>query len=153
MNLRVKDKIFLGIAAVGLLLLVVTKLLPSKQNDSEVETALLRVGNTSVTVVVADSDERRYRGLSNVEQMEENKGMLFVYDEAVRHPFVMRDMKFDLDFVFIRDGKVVDMAKNVAREYKGEVRGATEYDTILEVNTGWIQQHEVEIGDGVELKD
>lgn len=42
-----------------------------------------------------------YTGLSNRETLNDGKGMIFIYDRSSDRTFVMRDMDFGLDIVFI----------------------------------------------------
>ena len=42
----------------------------------------LSIGNKQYTVKVALTDEEHEKGLQGVKELEENKGMLFVFDEA-----------------------------------------------------------------------
>lgn len=54
-----------------------------------------------VDVDVAVTREERKRGLGGVDSLQDDSGMLFVYeDEAVRR-YVMRDMLIPLDMVFV----------------------------------------------------
>lgn len=65
---------------------------------------------TSLRLEVADSDPARIRGLSGRNSMDQDAGMLFVFDVPGIYPFWMKDMKFPLDMVWIADGRVVDVA-------------------------------------------
>lgn len=80
------------------------------------ETATIQLGNThSYQVRVADNSLERMRGLSGVyaSDLSPEIGMLFVYDEAKERTFWMKGMTFPLDFVWIKDGKIVKIDKNV----------------------------------------
>jgi hypothetical protein len=54
-----------------------------------------------VDVRIADTPEKRYLGLSNTESLGPREGMLFVHDEEGQYAYVMRDMAFPLDIVFV----------------------------------------------------
>ncbi|HHX58273.1 MAG TPA: DUF192 domain-containing protein [Candidatus Moranbacteria bacterium] len=153
-NLRLRDKIFLAILAVMLLLFMVQKITSfgkpeeAKKNDLVV----VEIGEkATLQVLVADTPQKQFQGLSGVEQLDSNKGMLFVHENLGRRAYVMREMKIDLDFIFIRDDQVVDMAKNIAREYQGEIAGEADYNFVLEVNSGWISQNDIQLGDRVKI--
>lgn len=66
-----------------------------------------------VTVLVARDPESRRRGLSIVESLEENQGMLFEFDIPGPQSIWMKDMKFPIDIVWMNDeGAVVDIVRN-----------------------------------------
>ena len=52
-------------------------------------------------VAVADSQIERYEGLSNTAPLDDGEGMLFVHDEESRYAYVMREMNYPLDIVFV----------------------------------------------------
>ncbi|WP_380678170.1 DUF192 domain-containing protein [Salinigranum sp. GCM10025319] len=60
-----------------------------------------------IDVRIADTREKRFLGLSATESLEPREGMLFVHDSEGRYAYVMRDMDFPLDIVFVApDGTV-----------------------------------------------
>lgn len=59
---------------------------------------------------LALTDDERRQGLSGREQLSPDEGMLFVFGEAGIFPFWMKEMKFPLDIIWIRNGVVVDVA-------------------------------------------
>ena len=60
----------------------------------------LRVGSGEVRVEIVETEAERQRGLSGRKEMGEDEGMLFVFDYPARHEFWMKEMLFDLDFVW-----------------------------------------------------
>ncbi len=151
-KLKTKDIIFIVIVLGGLVMFVYQKL-TFKEDEGGIkegsEVVNVLIGESRVAAVIANTNEKRYLGLGNIDSLASDRGMLFIHDEASKYGYSMRGMRFDLDFVFIRDGKVVDIAKNVAREYNGKIEGGTEYDRVLEVNSGWVRANEIKIGDEV----
>lgn len=144
MELRLKDKAFIIMLAVVFLFLVLGKLMPHTQ-PKEMLTPV-QIGATKVMVEEVFTDFGMYKGLGDRQQLGENQGMLFLHDGAAKHPYVMRGMKFPLDFIFIKDNKVVDIAEKVPVEFQGTVVGATEYDRVLEVNAGFVERHGIHLG-------
>jgi uncharacterized membrane protein (UPF0127 family) len=119
-----------------------------------VETRELMVGEAKVMVEVADSEEEMHKGLGDRESMDKNTGMLFIYPETMMPTFWMKGMRFDLDFIWIRDGMVVDITENVAAPMSEQqqlplIRPTETVNWILEVNAGWVEKNEVRVGDGV----
>jgi uncharacterized membrane protein (UPF0127 family) len=143
---KLKDKIGAGIILIALGLFFMQRIWWGGDTIDKKE---IIINNEKLTVDVANDDRERYQGLSNREKLGKNQGMLFVHDWLSKHQYVMRGMKFDLDFIFIKDDKVVDIAKNVSKDFKGKIQGATEYDKILEVPAGWVDRNGIGLGDVV----
>jgi uncharacterized membrane protein (UPF0127 family) len=57
------------------------------------------VVNRFEILAVAITDEDQIKGLSIKDQMNENEGMLFVYDKPSRQSFWMKDMRFPIDWL------------------------------------------------------
>lgn len=97
-------------------------------------------------VRVADTFNERYTGLSDTEALGENEGMLFVHDTEGQYTYVMRDMAFPIDIVFI------DADRRITAIYHAEVedRPLTEYTGrgkwVLEVPYRWTERHGIEPG-------
>lgn len=151
--MKLKDKLFIIIVILGLVVFGVQKIWPGDKEENKERLTKMTIGETVITVGVVDDEEERYQGLSGIESLADDRGLLFVFETAGQHTFVMRGMKFDLDFIFINDNQVVDLAKNVAFEYQGEVKGAVDYDQVLEVKAGFVDLHKIEIGEGVKRED
>ncbi len=146
-SLKLKDKVFFIIVLVGGIFILVQEIFfGSNEVLDNKELMELIIDDAKVVVKISDTVEERYRGLSFQDALAENEGMLFLHKNVGRHEYVMRDMKFDLDFVFIRDKEVVDIAKNVSKDYRGIVKGATTYNKVLEVPAGWVDKNNIRLG-------
>src|SRR3989338_4036642 len=116
------------------------------------ERCLVINGHTLFIAVgdVADTDAKRAQGLSGRESMAENYGILFVFEEPAQYSFWMKDMKFPLDFLWIRDGKIIEITQNVPPPALGEqpqtIAPRVPIDMVLEVNAGWAQAHNISQG-------
>lgn len=64
------------------------------------ERAIIEVGGVPYTVAVADTNDRRRRGLMGVEDLSPLDGMLFVFDEEAVRSFWMKDTLLPLDIAF-----------------------------------------------------
>ena len=108
----------------------------------------LQVGNARVEIEVRDTEEGRSRGLSGREKLEEDEGMLFVFDQPGIYGFWMKEMKFNLDFIWIRDNVVAEVMENVAVG-RMDIRPKEAVDKVLEVNSGWVEKQGIKVGDAV----
>lgn len=80
----------------------------SKQYKTLKTTDTVIVGSKTFEVEIADTATKRREGLSNIRSLDEDEGMLFVYDEVQEFvEFTMKDTDIDLDIIFIDEEGVV----------------------------------------------
>ncbi len=127
--------------------------------DSSFYNQNLIVGDKNLHVEIVSTSEKMALGLSGRVRMDEGQGMLFVFGSQVTPAFWMKDMKFGLDFVWMANGKVIGVTKNVpaplpATSYANlpTYSPPTAVDKVLEVNAGWAERNRIAIGDAVKLK-
>jgi len=111
----------------------------------------LTIGKNTINVEYAVTAAELARGLSGRTALAEDTGMLFLFDEPSRHIFWMKDMKFPLDFIWIRNHQAVQVNENVPPPGQDipRVVPQCDVDAVLEVNAGWVTDHHVKIGDEV----
>ena len=117
---------------------------------------VVQVGEATVLADVAGDAESRQRGLSGRESLDEGEGMLFLL--ANDSPsFWMKGMRFAIDIVWIRDGRVVDVTARVPAP-RGANAPLPTYspdrpaDRALEVSAGWAADHGIGRGDVVRVR-
>lgn len=114
-------------------------------------TARIQVAGHPVTVEIADTPELRERGLMHRDSLPEDHGMLFVYPESRILSFWMVNTRIPLDIAFIdRNGVIVDLQTMEPRSDELHV-SSQEAMYALEMEAGWFEDHEVQVGDQVEL--
>ena len=150
--------IFLLILAFGGLYLSINQnlfgdLFPSSQQPTQQQ---IKIGRSIVKVEVADNPGERSKGLGGRDSLASDSGMLFVFSEAGTHRFWMKGMKIPLDFIFIKNGKVVDVLKSIPNPEPNQkdadlpiYQPADPIDMMLEVNSGFIDSHGIKAGDQV----
>lgn len=111
----------------------------------------IRIGGSIVEAEVVSSEEKRALGLSGRDSMCGKCGMLFVFGSSGQRRFWMKDMKFDLDMLWILDGKVVYIARNVSHEQgtSAVVSAEEQADKVLELNAGASDRLGIRVGDTV----
>lgn len=72
-----------------------------------VPTTPLRLGSGVYSLRIADTDAERAQGLSGVEKLASNEGLLMKYDGDGKWGIWMKDMKIPLDIVWLDKDKVV----------------------------------------------
>ncbi|MBI2616899.1 DUF192 domain-containing protein [Candidatus Gottesmanbacteria bacterium] len=121
----------------------------------DTKTIPVQVGSEVFTAWKADTDSLRMKGLSGKTSMPSNFGMLFLFPEANYHTFWMKDMKFPLDFIWIRNHIIVDLTQEVPPPVDKLETSLPTYsprevvNAVLEVNAGFVGQHGIRIGDAV----
>jgi uncharacterized protein len=117
---------------------------------------VVQVGEATVLADVAGDEESRQRGLSGRESLDEREGMLFLLADD-SPSFWMKGMRFAIDIVWIRDGRVVDVTTRVPPP-RGSNAPLPTYspdrpaDRALEVNAGWAADHGIRRGDVVRVR-
>lgn len=111
------------------------------------------IGNQKIFVEIADSSEERYKGLSKRPFLKKNHGMLFIFREYEKHAFVMRDMRFSIDIIWISGNTVVDISRNLPLPENGKdlplYFPKVKVNTVLEVPAGYAVKSKITIGDKV----
>jgi hypothetical protein len=98
---------------------------------------------------VATTQVEQALGLGQRNGMRENEGMLFDFKEMRRHAFWMKDMKFNLDIIWIADQRIVYIAKNVSYNSPRIIKPEVDADKVLEIRGGISEKYDFKIGDEV----
>jgi uncharacterized membrane protein (UPF0127 family) len=74
----------------------------------------ISIDGINVTMAIASTDEQRIRGLSGLENMSENEGMLFLFDMPSKQGFWMNKMNIPIDIIWLdSNNKVVHIEKQL----------------------------------------
>ena len=103
----------------------------------------------SVDAWVADTPAARSRGLSVADELQEDQGMLFVFDQSSNWPFWMKNMKFPIDIMWLNKDKEIVFIKQNAHpdDYSESYLPETEALYVFEVVEGFVKKNNLEIGD------
>lgn len=113
------------------------------------------VSNTAIKVEVANTKEKQYKGLSGKNNLCENCGMLFIFPDKTERTFVMREMLFPIDIIWISGGKIVKIDESLKQEKLENItqyKSGTEIDMVLEVNAGFAKKNNFRVGDSITTK-
>ena len=113
-------------------------------------------GRLALRVEVALTEEEKARGLSGRTGLSPGAGMLFIYAEAGFRSMWMLGMRFPLDFLWIRDGRIVDLFEDIPPPREGEspvsVTSPEPAQYILELPAGSIRAYRLRRGDAAEVR-
>lgn len=124
-------------------------------NDSDFEIVKVSFNNNlEVDVILADTYSKRVSGLSGFPDLEENLGMLFVFDNLGHHGIWMKDMNFPIDIIWLDENlKIIDIKNDISPQTYPKIFFPTEMSLfVLEFNAGFVEREEIEIGDSVKIK-
>lgn len=109
-------------------------------------TVELMVGEVALQVEIASTGQQRYAGLSFRESLDEGAGMLFVYPKEQPLVFTMRNTLLPLSIAFIDADLVIDeiIDMDVGPGQLFPSRAPAQF--ALEVNQGWFERHDIEVG-------
>lgn len=123
------------------------------------KTTDIKIKNDIIKVLVSDRPALRYKGLSDRADFGKSQGMLFKFDSKDYHTMVMRDMKFDLDIIWVDSGKIIDMAQNLRIEPSVSEIQLIRYrprlpaTIVIELPAGYVLKNSLKIGDSVIIYD
>ena len=100
---------------------------------------------------IMDTNQLRQKGLSGRSNIGQDNAMIFVFDDTARHCFWMKDMKFNIDMVWLDAGnKVVAIEKRVS---PGSY--PTSYchngTKVIELAAGTTERIKLRVGDHIDL--
>ncbi|MEK7192050.1 MAG: DUF192 domain-containing protein [Patescibacteria group bacterium] len=140
--------LFIVFAAVAVIFLA------TKKNEQSPIREII-IGGHIFQVEIADDVFSRSQGLSNRESLEPDRGMLFIFEQPASQSFWMKNMKFPLDIIWIKNGKIIGLEKNVPPDASPMPRvypSPSQVDQVLEINAGKADDLNMEIGEMVTLK-
>lgn len=104
------------ISIIGLVLILVA-LVSSFVAANFRPTTQVHIGSGVYSLWLADTDATRAQGLSGVEELHTNGGLLMAYDSNDTHGIWMKDMNLSLDLIWLDSKKeVVYIVKNAPPE-------------------------------------
>ena len=107
-----------------------------------------------VNVEIADDNEERTKGLMLREKLNENEGMLFVFENEGYQAFWMKNTLIPLDIIFIgKDLGIVDIKNAVPckEENCALYKSSKPAKYVLEVNDHFTIKNNIKIGDKITL--
>lgn len=152
-NTPLKRNVFAAIILVGLLFGGWKLFLSIYDFSDNQNMETIKIGNTKLIVELADTVLLQQQGLSNRDKLQSDEGMLFLFQGKDIRNFWMKDMRFALDVLWLADNRVVGLQDNILPPAPGEeparFQSFTPADMVLEVNSGWIKEHGIKIGDNI----
>jgi len=109
----------------------------------------------TINVEIAKTGAERSKGLMFRTELDENAGMIFIFEQEDRYGFWMKNTLIPLDMIHInKDKLIVDIIKNVPPCVADPCPSYTPNERslyVLEVNSGYSETNNVNIGDSIEF--
>ena len=113
----------------------------------------ISIKGLTLTVEIASTPAARICGLSNRFRLPKNHGMLFVYPNLRNRAFWMKDTYIPLSVAFLDEsGRIINLQNMTPVDTEKRYYSSRPVKYALEVNQGWFDKHEIEVGDTVEIK-
>ncbi|MBL8583275.1 MAG: DUF192 domain-containing protein, partial [Rhizobiaceae bacterium] len=104
-------------------------------------------GARSFTIEIADDGDERSRGLMFRETMDDDRGMLFVFEEQKPVAFWMKNTPMPLDLVFIDEGGTVRSILPGEPFSEAVISPGTPVRFVLELKAGTAARTGIRVGD------
>lgn len=112
------------------------------------------IKNKTINLEIAKTFEERQVGLMNRGYLDENKGMIFLFDHPQKVNFWMKNMKISLDMLFISHNKIVNIYTGVPPCITDQCPiypSKYDIDSVLELKAGFCNQNNIKIGEDIQL--
>lgn len=142
-----------GILISGLVLILVALVGSYAASNFQPKTEV-RLGSSVFKARLATTEAERIQGLSGVEKLDANEGLLMIYTKPEVSGIWMKDMKIPIDIIWLdSDKKVIHIVMNASPEI-GESKTFTPSSPALyvfEVPAGTVKKSAIKIGDTAEF--
>lgn len=128
---------------------------PSNGAGAPTAEGRVEIAGQAVEVEIADSRGEQAKGLGERDGLAWDTGMYFPYARPGFYAFWMKGMRFSIDIVFIREGRIVEIHPNVPFERGGNgptIQARSLVDAVLEVPAGYAQVRGWKPGDRVRFE-
>lgn len=100
------------------------------------------------SVIYADTEETLEKGLSEREKLDEKSLMLFVFKRPGTYGFWMKDMKFNIDIIWLDENyKVVHIEENLSPEtYPKIFYPKSKALYVVETNPNFVKSYGIKLG-------
>ncbi len=139
--------LILGILILLILIFITVDVLTPKLPGAEINGHVF-------SLYLAKTPQEQETGLAKFNKIDKNQGMLFIFKKADYYSFWMKNMRFPIDIIFIKDNKVVAVFQKVPvspNENPPVYTTKAKADKVLEINSGLTSEYKIKIGSKVRL--
>lgn len=122
----------------------------------EADLTILKLSDSTkinLDIEIADTDFDIETGLMYRDSMEDNQGMLFVFQDVIPRYFFMKNTKIPLDIIYLDEAKkIVSFQKNAKPMDETSLPSNLPAKYVLEINAGLSDAWSLAIGDIISYK-
>jgi len=113
----------------------------------------VKLDEVKILVEIADTPEKRTKGLSGRRSLSRDRGMLFVFSSPQIASFWMKDMYFPIDLFFIDEGcKVTEIFNNIdPKSFPQMFTSRKPIKYALEVKSDFLEKHLLKEGSQLKI--
>ena len=101
-----------------------------------------------IEIEIVATELSRTRGLMFRKEMQNDRGMLFLFPSEMERSFWMKNTYIPLDIIFTdKDGKIVHIAKNTTPLTEDMIPCPDPAIFVVEVNAGYTDMNDIRVGD------
>ena len=125
-------------------------------NTSGYRQVNVAINNVTLVADIADTNDKRTKGLSVKDSLNETEAMLFVFSTEREHSFWMKGMKFRIDIIWIDEDKEIvhvehSLEPRIPDEFCQPYKPEDDSLYVLETVAGFAQRYNVTDGTQVEF--
>jgi len=156
MVLNKNKKILLSLFLTSLILIIFLLILIYQKGTEKLQTGLLKINDKNINVEIVTTQVQQYQGLSNRISLCSDCGMLFIFPDKEVRKFVMRNMNFPLDIIFVSDNEIINIEKNLSPEGNEPAnlyQSLIPADMVLELNGTYVERNNIKVGDKIIIEN
>lgn len=128
------------------------------KNGSLLKTPTATIKGHKFKLYIAKDSKDYQIGLSKYTKLSQDYGMLFPFEKADYYSFWMKEMKFPIDIIYIRDNQIVTIIRNapVPKAQSESIpiyKPAQTADKVLEINAGISEKYNFKEKDEVKYEN
>lgn len=128
-------------------------------NKSQTKYVQAKIGSSpQLTLEVAKDAASIKQGLSGREKIGSD-GLLFIFPDVAKRSFWMKEMKFALDLIWLKDKKIIEITSQVLPPLSGikaenlpTYQPSQPVDMVLEVRAGQVKAWNLQVGQHLKIQ-
>lgn len=131
-----------------------SKNVPREKKFTNFDSKQIKIGLKEYKIYLAKTEQEKNIGLAAFDALPENEGMLFSFDQENNYVFWMKNMKFNIDIIFLdKEKQIIEIFENVKAQKGGNNSDLKTYSAklksqhVIELNEGEIKKSEIKLGD------